>query len=185
MKINKALKVLITYNGLLVFGVMLFGPLYAVFVQNIGGGVLLISISSAVFYLSSALFLWVVGKMGDKVKEKELMLAASYLIKAIGYLGFLIINSALGLILLQMLFGLAEALGSPTFGALFAKHVDGDMEVMEYADWALIASLIMAVGALIGGYVVTTLGFGLLFVVISALCFIAFLGIILTPRKLL
>jgi len=185
MRINKALRVLITYNGILMFGVMLFGPLYAVFVQKIGGGVQLISISSAAFYLSSALFLWIVGKLGDKVKEKELMLAASYLIRSVGYLGFLIVDSALGLILLESLFGLAEALGSPTFGALFAKHVDGEMEVMEYADWALVASLIMAVGSLIGGFVVSALGFGLLFVVISALCFVAFLGITLSPRKLL
>lgn len=173
------------YNGLLIFGTMLFGPLYAVFVQNIGGGVQLISISAAAFYLSSAMFLWIVGKLGDRVKEKELMLAASYLIRAVGYLSFIVVSNALGLILLQVLFGLAEALGSPTFGSLFAKHLDGDMEVMEYAEWALIASLIMAVGALMGGYFVSALGFGLLFVVISALCFVAFLGIILSPRKLL
>jgi len=184
MKINKALRTLIAYNGLFLFGSTLFGPLYAVFVQKIGG-ILLISVSSAAYFVSASLFLWLVGRLGDRVKEKELMLGASYLIRTVGYLCFLFVDSAFGLILLQMFFGLAEALGTPTFGALFAKHVDGEIEVLEYSDWALVACLIMALGSLIGGYLVSALGFGVLFVVISILCFCAFLGIILSPRKLL
>lgn len=184
MRTNRALRVLITFNGLLLFGGMLFGPLYAVFVQRIGG-IVLIGVSSASYYLSASLFLWVVGKFGDKVKEKELMLGASYLIRAVGYLGFLFVDRPLFLILLQMFFGLAEALGTPTFGALFAKHVDGDMEIMEYSDWALVANLIMAIGALTGGYFVSSFGFSAVFVVISALCLTSSLGIFLLPRKVL
>ena len=184
MGINRALKTLITFNGLYLFGATLFGPLYAVFVQKIGG-ILLISVSTAAFFVSAALFLWLVGRLGDRVKEKELLLAGSYLIRSVGYLALLVVNSAWGLISLQIFFGLAEALGTPTFGAIFAKHLDGDREVLEYSDWAMVASLIMGLGSLLGGYLVSSLGFGVLFVAISAMCFVSFLGIILSPRKLL
>ena len=185
MKINKALKTLITFNGLYLFGSLLFGPLYAVYVQKIGGGVTLISVSVAAFYISTTLFLVFVGKFGDRVKEKENLLAASYLIRTFGFLAYLVINNALFLILVQLIHGLAEALGTPTFSALFAKHLDGDSEVLEYSDWALVASLIMAIGSLIGGYFVNLFGFSALFIVVAAICFVSFLGIYLQPRRLL
>ncbi len=182
--INKALRRLIAVNGLFLFGAMLFAPIHAVFIQKIGG-IILIGVSAAAYYISASFFLWIVGRLGDKVKEKELLLAASYLIRSAGYLGFLFVNSPLTLLLLQVFFGLAEALGTPSFGAIFAKHLDGKMEVMEYSDWALVSNLIAALGALIGGYFVSSLGFGVLFVAISIMCFISFLGIYLSPRKLL
>ena len=184
MRINKALKVLMSFNGLFLFGVMLFGSLNAIYVQRIGG-VVLVGVSSAVFCISASLFLWVVSRFGDRVKEKELLLALSYLLRSIGYLGFIWVNSALSLVIWQMIFGLAEALGTPTFSLLFAKHVDGDKEMMEYSDWSLVANIIMGIGSLIGGYFVSSFGFNPLFVIVSGFCFISGIGVLLMPRKLL
>ncbi len=183
--INKALRVLIAYNSLFYFAASLFGTLYAVFIQKIGGGVMLISVSTAVFYISSTLFLLVMAKFGDKVKEKELLLAGSYLLRAVGYACYLVVGSALGLILLQVLFGLADAMGTPTFSALFAKHIDSKIEVMEYSDWTIIANLTMALGAVLGGFLVSAYGFSMLFVVMTLLCLGSFVGILLTPRRVI
>lgn len=185
MKNNRALKVLFTYNSLFLFSSMLFGPLYAIYVNKLGGGVLLISISSAVYYVASTFFMIFVSKWGDRVKEKELLLVASYLIRGLGYIGFIYMNSAVLLILLQTLFGLADALGTPIFGALFATHTDKNEEVLEYSDWSIVSNLVMALGAIIGGYTVSAFGFGFLFVVMSILCFVSALGILITPRRVL
>lgn len=185
MRNNSALKVLFVSNAIYMFGALLLGPLYAVYVQRIGGGVLLVSVSTAVFYVTSTLFLLFVSRWGDRVREKEMMLVASYVIRGLCFLSYMFIDRALYLILVQVAFGLAEALGTPTFGALFSKHVDKKEEVMEFSDWALVSNLVMALGTILGGFVVSGLGFNFLFVTISVLCFISAGWILFTPRKVL
>lgn len=185
MRNNLALKVLFVSNSLYVFAALLLGPLYAVYVQRIGGGVLLVSVSTAVFYVSTTLFLLFVARWGDMVKEMELMLAVSYIIRGLGFLSYIFIDSALLLILSQVVFGLAESLGTPTFGALFAKHIDKKEEVMEFSDWAMVSNLVMALGTIIGGFIASSLGFNFLFVTIAILCFVSAGWILFTPRQVL
>lgn len=185
MRNNLALKVLFISNSIYMFAALLLGPLYAVYVQRIGGGVLLVSVSTAVFYVASSLFLLFVARWGDKVHEKEIMLVVSYIIRGIAFLSYVFINGALFLILIQVIFGLAEALGTPTFGALFAKHVDKKEEVLEFSDWAMVSNLVMALGTIFGGFMVSSLGFNFLFVTIAALCFISAGWILFTPREVL
>ncbi len=182
MKNNLALKVLFISNSIYVFGALLLAPLYAVYVQKIGGGVLLVSISTAVFYVATSVFLIFMARWGDKVKEKEMMLSASYMIRGVGFLGYLFIHNALSLILVQAILGLGEAIGTPTFGALFAKHTDKKEEVMEYSDWSLTSYLVMALGTIFGGFIVSGLGFNFLFVTITILCFVSATWVLLTPK---
>ncbi len=185
MKNKLALKILFISNSIYLFSALLLGPLYAVYVQKIGGGVLLVSVSTAVFYVSSTLFLLFVSRWGDRVKEKELMLALSYVVRGVAFFSYIFIDSALFLILVQILFGLGDALGTPTFGALFARHVDKKEEVLEYSDWSLVANLVMALGTIVGGFVVSSLGFSSLFAMSSVLCFLSAGWILFTPRDVL
>ena len=184
MRNNQALKVLFASNAIYLFAALLLGPLYAIYVQKIGG-ILLVSVSTAVFYVSSTMFLMFMARWGDRVKEKEIMLVASYIIRGIGFLSYIFLDSALVLILIQMLFGLADSLGTPTFGALFAKHVDKREEVLEFSDWSIVSNLVMALGTIVGGFIASTLGFNSLFVIISTLCFVSAGWVLFTPREVL
>ncbi len=185
MKNNLALKILFVCNAIYLFAALLLGPLYAVYVQKIGGGVLLVSITTAVFYVSSTIFLILMSQRGDEVKEKKLLLAASYAIRGFGFLGMIFVNTALALILIQIVFGLGDSLGTPIFSALFAKHTNKKMEVMEYSDWTLVANLVMALGSIVGGFIVSGLGFNFLFVTIAFLCFVSAGWILFTPKDVL
>jgi len=184
MRNNQALKVLFASNAIYLFAALLLGPLYAIYVQKIGG-ILLVSVSTAVFYVSSTLFLMFMTRWGDRVKEKEIMLVASYIIRGIGFLSYIFLDSALVLILIQMLFGLADSLGTPIFGALFARHVDKREEVLEFSDWSIVSNLVMALGTIVGGFIASTLGFNSLFVIISGLCFVSAGWVLFTPREVL
>lgn len=146
---------------------------------------MLVSVSTAVFYVASTLFLLFMARWGDRVREKELLLVASYIIRGLAFLGYIFIGSALSLILIQILFGLGEALGTPIFGALFAKHTNKKEEVLEYSDWTLVANLMMALGTVVGGFIVSSLGFTFLFVTIAILCFVSAGWILFTPREIL
>jgi MFS family permease len=185
MKNNLALRTLFATNSIYLFAAMLLGPLYAVYVEKIGGGVLLVSLSTAVFYISSTIFLVFMARWGDRVKEKEMLLMASWLIRGLAFFSYIFINSPLALILIQVAFGLGEALGTPTFGTLFSQHTDKTEVVMEFSDWAIVANLVMALGIILGGFIVNSVGFTPLFVTMGSLCFVSAIWLLLTPRKVL
>src|SRR3989338_1436864 len=182
---NKALKVLFLYNAIFVLAGGLLGPLYAVFIQNFEKSILVISLSWATFLISTTVFTFLISKVGDRIIEKEYLLMSGYLIRAIALLLFAFVNNFILLILLLILLCVGEAVGNPSFDTIFAEHLDKGRYVEEYADWKLIENLTVAVAAVIGGLVVSKFGFQILFLTMSALAVVSFLGVLLKSRSLL
>lgn len=182
---NKSLKILFIFNGIFVFAGSLLGPLYALYVGTFDKNILSVSITWASFLAATFIFTIIVSKVGDKVKEKEYLLMAGFLVRAAAWFMFIFAGNVFHFVLLQVLLGLGEALGTPTFDAIFAEHLDGGKHIKEYADWKLIVNGTTAVGTIIGGLVVTTLGFNWLFAIMSGLATVSFLGVLIQPRKLL
>ena len=176
MKINKSLKVLFTLNSIFVFGGSLFGPLYAIYVQGLDNKIVTVSLSWAVFMISSTVFMYFVSKYGDKVKEQEYLLAGGFLVRAIAWLGYLFVTNVTGLIVVQIILGLGEALGTPAWNAIFAKHLDGHKEIMDYSNWNIINNLLVALSTILGGVLVTYFGFSVLFLAMSMLALVFLWG---------
>jgi MFS family permease len=182
---NKALKILYFYNGIFVLAGSLLGPLYAIYVERFQGGILPVSISWSAFLLSTTFFIFLLSKYGDGVKEQEYLLMAGYLVRALVWLMYIFIGNITTLVIMQIFLGLGEALGSPSFDAIFAEHLDRGRHIKEYSDWKLISNIVLAMGTLAGGFIVSKFGFIPLFIIMSGLAFISFFGILLKPRKLL
>lgn len=182
---NKALKVLFFYNGIFVLAGSLLGPLYAVYVQKFQSGVLAISVSWSAFIISATFFIYLLSKIGDRFKEKEYFLLAGYLIRALAWFLFIFIGNIWSLVILQIFLGLGEALGTPTFEAIFAEHLDQGKFLAEYSNWKLITNIVLAIGTLAGGIIVAKFGFTPLFLAMSALSAVSFIGVLLKPRNLL
>ncbi len=179
---NVTLRVLFLSNGIFVFADSLLGPLYAVFVQKFADGVLAISISWTTFLISTTLFTFLIARVGDKIRKDDLLMA-SFIIRAIVWLSYIFVGNILQLIALQIFLGIGEALGSPSFGAIFAEHIDKNHHIEEYADWRLIANIVTAVGTMLGGVIVTRLGFEYLFLAMSLLAIVSFLEILHRSKK--
>lgn len=182
---NRALRTLWIYNGLFVLAGSLFGPLYAVYVQNISDGVIAITLSWTAFLVSSTIFTYIVSRLGDRVKEKEYLLMAGFLIRAVAWVLYIFVGSLEMLIAIQVLLGLGEALGSPAYNALMATHIDKGRGVKEYSETMIIFNLISALATLAGGFIVVEFGFTPLFLTMSALALVSFFGILLKPRNLI
>ena len=183
---KKALKVLFAINGVFVLGAHLLGPLYAVFVnQELGGTALIVSLSWAVFIISTLFFMLVAAKYGDRFKERELLLGMGFLIRAVCWGAYIFVTNIYGLLAVQVLLGLGEALGTPAFNALLAQHVNQKKAVREYSVWAIISRIAAAVATVVGGVVVTTIGFTPLFAIMMVLSIVAFIILIKQPRSLL
>lgn len=183
--LNRALRTLFIYNGIFVFAWGLLGPLYAVFVQEITSNVVMITFSWALFLFASTSGTFFLSRVGDKVKEKEYLLIAGYILRAFVWIAYIFVDTVAVLLLLQILFGIGDALGTPAFNALMAEHLDKGRHIEEYSDMMILFNLCTGLAAVVGGIIVQQYGFNTLFLIMGGLTLISIFGLYNKPRRLL
>lgn len=182
---NPALRTLFLYNGIFVGAAAMLGPLYAIYVVKFVDGVTAVSVSWAAFLISTSFFTYIVSQKGDEVKVKKQLLLAGIFIRMLSWILMIFVHQLWALIFVQILLGLGESLGTPSFNALFAEHLEKNKYMKEYSQWSLIYNLSSATGVLAGGYIVKMLGFKYLFVFMAVLSTISFIGIFVKPKRVL
>lgn len=182
---NKALRILLITNGLILVAAAMLGPIYALFVEDIGGDLLAASLTGGIFALAAGVTSLFAGKFADKVKRSELIIAFSYALTGVGFILYLFVNSILFLFGVQILIGFSQAVYNPAFDALYSKHLDKGQAGREWGAWEALNYFSTTVGAIIGGLIVTYFGFNALFIAMSILCFISSIYIFYLPKKIL
>jgi predicted MFS family arabinose efflux permease len=169
-KLNKHLRMLIFVNTTLTFAVGMFAPFYAVFVQKIGGGAVLAGVSWALFSVVSGLLILVLSKWELHIKKRHMLLASGYLIRSIVFLSYAFMDNIPQLLVTQVLWGVASALGTPAFDALYTSNISKDAAITEWGDWEGISAIATGIAALIGGVLIQVIGFKILFLLMSVIC---------------
>jgi MFS family permease len=150
------------------FADSLFGPLYAVYVQNIGGGVLDIGNSIAIYSITTGVLIIMFGKISDFL-SKELLIVFGFALGAVGTLSYLVIETPTQLYLLQILFALSTALISAPFQAIFARHIDTEKSGLMWALQGGGSKILAGIGILIGTFITYRYGFTLMFLIVFSL----------------
>ena len=179
---NKALRILLITNGLVLLAGAMLGPIYALFVERIGGDLLDASLTGGLFALAAGVTTLIAGKFVDKNKRNELIIVLGYFTMGLGFLLYIFVNSIWFLFGVQILIGFAEAFYSPAFDALYSKHITKKKAGREWGAWESMNYFSIAIGAVIGGLIVSNFGFNAIFIVMSVLCFIS-AGYIFYLRK--
>ncbi len=179
---RRYLRVLFLYNGISVLTANLIVPLYSVYVQQLHGSMAAISVSWMVLFASTTLFSVLLTVMPLTV-SKETLLLAGYIVRAVAWASFIFVGSIATILMLQVLLGLGEALGSPAFDAMFAERMDPKNRIGEYARWKFVSNIMTAIGVGVGGVIVATFGFPMLFGLMSFLAIVCFLGMFLQNRS--
>lgn len=182
---NKSLNTLFIFNIVFVSAFYLFNPLYSIFAEGIVKDVFSVSITVSALLFSSTFFTLLISKIGDRVKEKEYLLLGGYAVRCISWISYIFVGNLISLIIVQILLGLGEALGTSSFNAIFAEHLDENKHIKEYANYHILSTVVGAVSTLIGGAIVEGFGFRVLFAIMSVLALISFFGILSKPRDLL
>lgn len=182
---NKSLRTLLVANGVFILAASLLGPLYAVFVAGIDQAVLAVSLTWSTALVTGVILTFFVSRFGDRVKEKEYLLIAGFLLRALAWFGFIFVGSLRDLVLLQIVIGMGEAVGNPAFDVLFSQHLDKNKRVFDYSNWKIMEKLMMAGGVFLGGLVVTYFGFPVLFALMSFLALVVSAFLFTQPRTLL
>jgi MFS family permease len=175
--VNKTLRSLFLYNGIFVMAGSLLGPLYAIYVQGIDNTPQAISLSWSLFLASSTVFMYLIARFGDRTKTRSSFLIAGYLIRALVWVLYIFAGNMLFLLILQVLLGLGEALGSPAYNAVVAEHLDKSRHMEDYSDQIIFFNITAAIGTAVGGFFVSSFGFTALFIAMAVLAVISALGI--------
>ncbi|MFC1723387.1 MFS transporter [Nanoarchaeota archaeon] len=160
---KKELHILLLSAGLFMLAGGLFGPIYAVFVEDIGGDLLTAGMAYGAFAIAAGVLILFISKWEDRVKHKEKLLVLGYGMSCVGFLGYLFIDKPWHLFLVQIVFGIGEAVSAPAFDALYSKNVQKGKVASQWGAWEGMDYMIGGVSAVIGGGFASLYGFKSLF----------------------
>ena len=132
---NPALKVLLVADALVLTAAAMLTPIYAVFVQEVGGDLLDAGITAAALAFGSALASLVAGKYADGLRNKRMLIIASYAVTGMGFLLFTVVDGVWFLAAVQVMIGLVRAFAEPAYDALYSVHLDKKKEAEEWGEW--------------------------------------------------
>ena len=163
-----------------------FGPLFAVFSEKIGGDILDITWALSLYMVLTGLLYIVFGRMLRNSKKKEVALIIGYLLNTIFTFCYIFIHNSTQLLLLQIGLATAEALSTPIWDALFAKHLETSDDSLFWGIAGGHSQLVSGIALAIGGLVIYYFSFNLLFIImgsIQALATIVQMGLIFNKKK--
>ncbi|MBT3324442.1 MFS transporter [archaeon] len=166
---NRNIKILLVASSFFMLAGGLFGPIYAIFVEEIGGDLLTAGAAYSIFAITAGVIIYFISKWEDKIKYKKELLIGSYALSCIGFLGYLFIQSPIHLFLVQIVFGIGDAIGTPLFDGLYSKNIDEGKDVSEWGAWESLNYIFQGIAALVGGYIALKYGFRPLFVIMLVL----------------
>ena len=182
--LKRQTNILLWADNLWYFGEGMLGPLFAVFAERIGGDILDISWAWAVYLIVAGVFIMIVGKMSDgKVFTKERLIIGGYALNAVCTFGYLMVNSPFRLLLIQVGLGIAAAMATPTWDALYAKYEDRRHDGMLWGLSDGQAHLFSGLAIIAGGFVAAYFSFTALFVTMGIIQVISVYNICLILKK--
>lgn len=140
----------------------LLGPIYAIFVQKVGGQILDASGSQALFLLVYGVSIFLVARIKT---AKEFLTLIGFSVMTISSLGFLMITQVWHLFAVQFFYAIGYALITPTWEALIYDFTEKEESVRHWSYSMGSEKIMLAISAMAGGILATIGGFGLLFIV--------------------
>ncbi|MCX6211885.1 MAG: MFS transporter [Bacteroidetes bacterium] len=157
MNLNKTSKILLIASSLWYFGEGLFGPLFALYAEKIGGDLLDITWAWAAYLMATGFFYVLVGKLVNKSKYKKQVMILGYGLNALLTFGYIFVHNTQQLFLIQIGLGIAEALSAPIWDSLFAHHLEDNTNTFH---WSIanghphfVSGIAIAIGGLIANYI--------------------------------
>ena len=166
-------RILLHGANLWYFGEGMFGPLFAVFTERIGGNVFDIAWAWATYLMVTGVLMVIIGKTTTTALRQKRLLVTGYILNAVLTFCYLLISTPTHLFLIQIGLGVAGALATPTWDSLYSHY---QSKRMRSYIWGLAegeAFMLTGIAILIGGYIVGTFSFTTLFIVMGTVQSIA------------
>jgi len=161
---RNGLKILILADAWANLALGMIGPIYAIFVEQIGGDILDVGWAYFAFTFTSGAVLYLISVWENKVLYKEKLVVIGYAVNTIGCLLYFFTSTQFMLLITQVVLGIGVALVSPAFDALYSHFVKTKEEASDWGAWEAMGYMVAAIASLLGSFVVSNFGFKYLFV---------------------
>lgn len=160
-------------DGLIVAGSALLVPIFAIFVEEIGGGIPEAGIAVAIYSATAGLGVISFSRIEDRIRDFRYFVVIGYFLAAIGYLIYLFTTSVETLFIAQFVLGIATAVRVPAYDVLLSQSAPGHIAVA-WGNWYSMVFLVSAVNAFVGAMIAEAFGFQVLISIILVFAFMAF-----------
>ncbi|MBS3112908.1 MFS transporter [Candidatus Woesearchaeota archaeon] len=167
MRLNKRIKILLYGGTMWYFGEGMLGPLFAIFTERVGGTILDVSWAWATYLIFAGFLYIIVGKITDIRDNKEKVMLFGYALNTLFTFAYLLVSVPWHLFIVQAGLGIAAAMATPTWNALYAKHEDRKNGGFQWGLSGGMAQIITGIAVIIGGYIVSYFSFTTLFMLMG------------------
>lgn len=181
MHIRKDSKILLISSFFGHFALGLLGPIYAIFVQGIGGDLLDAGIAYAIFSIFTGIFVVLFGTSKFFGKHIREMIVVGYAFLSLSCLGYIFVQNSIQLFIVQIILGIASGILEPSWDSLFADKMPAKDSSKNWALWSGGASLMIGVSAIVGSLIASKLSFQIMFI----LMFLVSLGSLINSIQIL
>lgn len=158
-KTNTAYRLLISSYAISTFSEGVIVPIYAIFVQKIGGDILDAGLAMGLFLITQGLFTMVFHKLRFRPVRRLQVMILGWLVWLIGIALYLFVSNIWILFLTQVLTALGNALANPIFDEELSEHTNRKEEEFQWALFEGGNDFMSGLAAIAGGVIAATLGF--------------------------
>jgi len=157
LPMKRSTRMLLFASSLWYFGEGLFGPLFAVFSEKVGGDLLDITWAWSLYLVVTGVFYVLIGKLFNRSIWKPKLIVIGYGLNTVFTFCYLFVSNTTGLLLVQAGLGLAEAISTPAWDATFSSELEdtNDTFVWGIANGQsfFVSGIAIAIGGLIANYI--------------------------------
>lgn len=162
---HRQLKFFLAANSFFVLAMGMFGPIYAIFVEEIGGDILAAGTAWSIFMIISGIGLFLMGNLQDKIKRDKPFIMAGYALMSIVFLGYFFVSDIYQLFMAQAILGISSVIIIPANDAFYTKYLVKGKFASQWAVWEGAWYITSGVAALIGAFLAKAFGFKALFLI--------------------
>lgn len=174
-KVNRSYRILVAAYSLSTFSEGILMPIYAVFVQKVGGGILDAAGAVATFFLVMGVAELFIFRQKFSHRYRLHLMVGGWIIWLVGIMTYLVIHSIPILFLAQVLTALGNAIADPAFDAELADRTAYQLRENEYGTFEASKDIFQGIAALVGGIVVSAFGFRILVILMVITATISFM----------
>lgn len=171
--LTRPARLLILASAVWYFAEGLLGPLFAVFSERVGGDLLDITSAWAAYLIVSGLAYPMVGRLVNRSRWKYRIIVVGYALNTAFTFAYLLVDNTMALLVVQVGLGLAEAVSTPSWDALFARLLPERDDTFLWGIASGHTQVVSGVAVACGGAIATYASFNALFLTMGVLSLVA------------
>ncbi len=175
---NTFYRVLVSSWALSSFSEGVILPIYAIFVQHIGGDILDVGWAMGIFLITEGIFTTLVHRVHWSPRMRIFLMIFGWAVWLSGICFYFFISNIWTLFVAQILAAVGNAIADPVFDAELADHTDMSLKEYEWGLWEGSKAFIDGIAAIVGAFIAFAFGFRILIYVMIATATASFLMIL-------